>query len=353
MDERLHVIIHPSDMAQSDWVRCIYPFMQFMSLHAEPVIPSITHIPCSNKETLKKVRSIIFQKPLSPARANIVAGYSKIKKEYGFKLITDMDDLIWELSPVILSYTKDSEKTNENTAKVLEKVLPLFDTVVCSTKYLADKFKIRFGARTKVLPNAVSSALFGKERRQVPFNHKPRVMYAGNLGHSNTGILGDFEGPWVPWIRSLIEKDAIDFYVFGNPDFLAGLEGKYTTIPYTDFLQFPSVARSYQPDFYLAPLCDNNFNRAKSDLKLKEAAALGAVFIGSNFPDSPYAAAPKAQLLQPTDTADDLAAKFEYLCNPAHYMEAIQWQYAFMDENHWWYEDPVYRQKFLETYLYP
>lgn len=348
---RPHVIIHPYDMAQSDWVRCILPSMQFMCPNPFGVNPSVTRFPCTSKDALKNVRAIILQKSNAPGNAQIAAMYYKVKKECGFKLVTDIDDLMWDLSPIIASYAKGIENHDQQMKNSLKQMLPVFDTVVCSTRYLASRIKADIGVNAVVMPNGVSKSLFGAHKTTAPFNGKPKVMYAGNLGHFIDGNLGDLDGPWAPWIRRHVEDGSIDFYIFGKPDFLNGLEGKYTSLPYTSVLQFPSMAASYRPDFYLAPLANNNFNKAKSDLKLKEAAALGAVFIGSDFSDSPYSYAPKTQLVNQSATDDVLEETFAKLCEPDNFMSAINWQYQAMEEKHWLYEDPEFQKKFVSTYF--
>ena len=176
-------------------------------------------------------------------------------------------------------------------------------------------------------------------------------MYAGSLGHFTAEIPGDLEGAWIPWIRKHIEDGSIDFQIFGEPDFLKDLDGKYTKIPYTCFFPFAQTVASYKPDFFLAPLAANNFNRAKSDLKLKEAAALGAVFIGSDFASSPYSYIPKEQLVSSSATVDDLDAIFKNLCEPEKFMQALNWQYQAMEEKHWAHEDPEFQKKYVATYF--
>ncbi len=350
-NERPHVIIHLSDRAQSDWVRLILPFMQMMGPNEYGIAPSFTAMPCSNSGNLKKTCAVILQKPTMPGHAQAALMYSKMKKECGFKLVSDMDDLMWDLSPVIRSYGPQMDNLEEHTKQTLRQVLSVFDLVTCSTRYLATRIKQDLGVKNVlVVPNGVSTSLFGRKRRTVPFSGRPRVMYAGNLGHTTEQILGDFEGPWVPWLRKRIENGSIDFYVFGEPHFLKGLEGKYTSIPYTDVMSFPAVAASFCPDFYLAPLVNNSFNQAKSDLKLKEAAALGAVFIGSGFAAGPYFYAPAEQRIGPSATEADLDALFDNLCVPENYMKAIHWQYQMLEEKHWAYEDPEFQKKFVAAY---
>ena len=345
------VIVHPYDMAQSDWVRCISPLTQFMGPNDFQVAPSITQIICNNKDALKQTRAVILQKPTAPGRAQIALFYSKLKKECGFKLVTDLDDLQWDLSPVIASYAKNIPNHDQMMMASLKQVLPVFDVVVCSTRYLASRIKSDLGVNAVVMPNGVSKSLFGMGHRTSAFTGKPKVMYAGSLGHFTSEIPGDFEGAWIPWIRKHIEDGSIDFQIFGEPDFLKDLDGKYTKIPYTNFMQFASTAASYKPDFYITPLANNNFNKAKSDLKIKEAAALGAVFIGSDFAGSPYSYAPKEQLVSATATVEELDEIFAQLCNPEKFMQAINWQYQAMEEKHWAHEDLEYQKKFVATYL--
>lgn len=351
MDARPYVIIHPSDLAQSDWVRCVLPFMQYMCPNEQMIFPSITQVACTNKEILKRTSAIVIQRPTSPVKMQMVEMYAQMKRECGFKLVTDIDDLQWELSPIIKDYAKAAGDVEKIIKDRLRTILPKFDRVVCSTPYLAKRLLMDLSVIAKVLPNAVSRSLFGFHRRESAFSGKPRVMYAGCAGHTTEKDPGDFAGPWIPWIRKRVEEGSFDFYVFGEPAFLKGLEGKYTSIPFTNMVQFPAVAASYKPDFYLAPLCDINFNRAKSDLKLKEAAVLGAVFMGSDIPDGPYGYAPKEQLVAPADSCDDLEAKFENLCKPENYMAAVGWQNQNMEQNHWLYEDVEYQKALLKAYF--
>ena len=337
-------------MAQSDWVRCILPFMQFMGANAYQIAPSITQIACTNKTILKQTRSVIIQRPTASGRMETALAYASLKKECGFKVITDIDDLIWDLSPIIQSYAKNIKDYDNIIMTRLDRVLPAFDTIVCATQYIADRIKNDFGFDAIVMPNGVSRSLFGTNARTTPFNGKPKVVYAGNLGHYTETDAGDFEGPWIPWLRKSIEQGTIDFYCFGVPPFLKGLESSYTSIPYTNIMQFPSTVANLRPDFYLAPLADNNFNKAKSDLKLKEAAALNAVFIGSDFNKSPYSYAPQEQLIKNTDSADVLEEKFRHLCDPDNFMKAIQWQSKSAEESHWFYEDPEFQKSFIQSH---
>ena len=86
---RQQVIVHPYDMTQPGWVRYILPFLQFMGKNDFEIIPSITEIICTNKDALKQTRAVVLQKPTAPGRAQIALFYSKLKRECGFKLVTD------------------------------------------------------------------------------------------------------------------------------------------------------------------------------------------------------------------------------------------------------------------------
>lgn len=276
------VIVYPYDMGQSDWVRCIAPLSQFMGPNDFQVVPSVTQIICSNKEALKQTRAVILQKPTAPGRAQIALYYAKLKKECGFKLVTDLDDLQWDLSPVIASYAKQIPNHDQMMLASLMQVLPLFDVVVCSTRYLASRIKSDLGVNAVVMPNGISKSLFGMSQRTSAFTGKPKVMYAGSLEHFTAEIPGDLESVWIPWIRKHIEDGSIDFQIFGEPDFLKDLDGKYTKIPYTNFMQFAATAASYKPDFswHRSPPTISTAQRATSSSKKRphsEQSLSGAI----------------------------------------------------------------------------
>ena len=125
------------------------------------IVPSITQKICNNKDALKQTRAVILQKSTAPGHAQIALYYAKLKKECGFKLVTDLDDLQWDLSPVIASYAKNIPNHDQMMLASLKQVLPLFDVVVCSTRYLASRIKSDLGVNAVVMPNSVSKSLFG------------------------------------------------------------------------------------------------------------------------------------------------------------------------------------------------
>ena len=102
-----------------------------------------------------------FSEADAPGYAQIVLFYSKLKKECGFKLVTDLDDLQWDLSPVIASYAKNIPNHDQMMIASLKQVLPIFDVVVCSPRSLASRIKSDLGVNAVVMPNSVSKSLFG------------------------------------------------------------------------------------------------------------------------------------------------------------------------------------------------
>ena len=108
--------------------------------------------------------------------------------------MTDLDDLQWDLSPVIASYAKNIPNHDQMMLASLKQVLPLFDVVVCSTRYLASRIKSDLGVNAVVMPNGVSKSLFGMSQRTSAFTGKPKVMYAGSLENFTAEIPGDLEG---------------------------------------------------------------------------------------------------------------------------------------------------------------
>jgi hypothetical protein len=152
-------------------------------------------------------------------------------------------------------------------------------------------------------------------------------------------------------MRKAVEEDRIELHLFQMPDFLKDVADKVKIHEQTDAVSFPATVAAIAPDFYLAPLVDNHFNRAKSNLKLLESSAVGAVLLGSSFLWSPYEEAYPLAKVTPDDTPESLARLFDNLCTPTHYNAAQAWQRTMMDEKHYWMDDLRYISRWLRTFF--
>src|SRR5208283_3789940 len=115
---------------------------------------------------------------------------------------------------------------------------------------------------TFISPNYLSKEIWGRAYDPEHFSKKfakPRIGWSGGSGH-----VGDLEilrpiadelGDSVTWVFSgMIPKG----YSISNCE----------VIPSEGSANYPRVLRSLRLDLALAPLIDNDFNRAKSNLRI-------------------------------------------------------------------------------------
>lgn len=197
--------------------------------------------------------------------------------------VYEIDDLFWQVPDASLhkgAVAPDAKERIKTAAMIC-------DAITVTTEPLAREMRRLTGMKdVRVVPNEVpmqfvNAALAGR-RTTIPTSTKPRVGWAGGIGHTGDlaiitevmKILGD-EVHWVfmGLVPPGIDPATIEFHQ-GVP-----------------FENYAAGLGALNLDVALAPLEDNNFNRCKSDLRILEYGAAGFPVIASNiitYRDCPY-----------------------------------------------------------------
>lgn len=346
------IIIHPTDNGACAWYRLNFAAMLLQTSYAGEIEVVTSRESIDDGYILTHAASIIIGRPTGGDHLEMVRRYARNRKKYGYRIVVDYDDVLFDIdgkNPVP-SYNRlkvDAFEIGRN----MEEILSIVDEVTVSTPFLSFLFSKRFGASATIIENAVPRFAFGHNERLVKESiEKPVVLYAGTMTHFSETDAGDFAGPWIPWIRESVEKGKIEFHVFGKCEILG--DTNVVTHPYTNALQFPSTIAAIRPDIYIAPLADNDFNRSKSNLKMLEAAAIGAAFIGSSFHYSPYIEIGNlAQLVISSATPDIIDTKVDVICRKDVFNAIMASQYAMMEKEGYWLESRRHMDKVLKAWI--
>lgn len=323
------IIIHSGEDNQTGFIRLFFPTFIANSKFYNGGLKVEQHWhPIQDGELLKDVQSIVIQRPISERDAQLVRFYAGYRNTYKYNIVFEWDDILWDCYP-------EQMKTVQSIADI-----PNF--VVCSTRRLAKEWKKISSRPTVVLPNGVA-AYSCADIHQPTLEHieKPVVLYGGSLGHEN-----DFWDNWKDALNSMIEKNEIEFHSFVKPNFIQN-SSKITLHDFTTPVEWMNTISKIHPDIYIAPLENSLFNKCKSDLKVKEAGAMGCVFLGSDFADSPYSYVPKDMLVKEND---DVCLKILNLCKPLVYNENRQWLRDAYINKHWNITDNQFMLKWFEAY---
>lgn len=232
---------------------------------------------------------MVLQRPSSSFHIGAI-NYAKGR---GKKVVFELDDYVMGILPTNPGFQAWTPE-NLNLARCLH-AMQLCDAVTTTTEILANEFR-QFNKNVYVLPNYLDLTLWD---RRLPYRDtdRLRIGWTGGCSHQvDLQIIGPAmvdicrEFPKVKFVLVgfIPQKvfEAIPSMV--EPCKACGYEGQIEFVQGAEVLQYPSVLARTSIDVGLAPIQDVAFNRAKSDLKLKEYMRLGIPWIASDV--GPYQA---------------------------------------------------------------
>ena len=232
------------------------------------------------------VKCVKVQRQASSQQKEFVKFLKSIQQDFGFKIIYEVDDVVFR--EVIPDYNKfkfafDTEEVRQNCVDIVNMV----DEVTVTCDFMRRLYQEKTGQeKITVIPNFVPESwmghYFNEHKIKRAFNKnrkKPRILYTGSGAHydvdNKTGGKDDlsevrdfirktvdkyqwvFVGAFPPQLVDLVQQHKIEFY------------------PWQNLLNYPKFIASLNPQLMVAPLEVNDFNKAKSDIKFIEACVLG------------------------------------------------------------------------------
>lgn len=208
-------------------------------------------------------------------------------KETGkFKaFVTEIDDNLFDVPTgniAVHPYQPHSEME-----WIAQKQIEMSDALIVSTQYLADKFQTLYPQKPLyIAPNSIDFSVWDNLLDLPKFEaKKPGFIRIGYTGCSNHRK--DLDMIKEALCAILTEFENVEFLFTPQPEpggIFTGWEGiprmgvinQFATID-----KFPAFIKSWDMDIGVAPLRDNEFNRAKSNLRWLEYSALKIPTIAS------------------------------------------------------------------------
>lgn len=191
----------------------------------------------------------------------------------GKPILTELDDDITDVA----AYNPAAEfiKPGSDLTRLALSQITNSDGLIVSTPYLKEVYS-EFNQHIYVVPNSIDVQKWNAAKRKK----KPgiRIGWIGGASHAEDLRLLD------PIIDPIVERNPEVTFVFASsahPDFLKDRKGVELVETWSPILKYPSHIGSLDFDIGLAPLRDNKFNRAKSNLRWLEYSALGIPCVAS------------------------------------------------------------------------
>lgn len=213
--------------------------------------------------------------------------YAEQKKK-GKHIILDFDDDYINIPADSPEQTQVIDKDTgevfqyppEMRAIYVQMFIQLADVVTVTNEHLRMLYT-PWAKNIKVIPNCVSEGM----RRDIPKkkNEKVRILWSGSNSH-----LPDLKLLLEP-LKAIKEKygDKVEFHFQGGLPFNEIFsELPIITHPAVEFGEYLNVIQDINPDIALAPLQENMFNIAKSNLKYCQMTLMEAAVVATNY--GPY-----------------------------------------------------------------
>ena len=189
-------------------------------------------------------------------------------------ILSEFDDDVFDIA----AYNPASEhiKPGSPTVKISIAQIENSDGLIVSTPYLAEVYG-EYCKNVYIVPNSIDVRKWDTASRK----RKPgiRIGWIGGASHAEdlrllTGV--------IPRISAISPEVRFVFASSMVPGFIHELPQVECVEKWSTILKYPSHLAGLDFDIGMAPLRDNKFNRAKSNLRWLEYGALGIPCVASN-----------------------------------------------------------------------
>lgn len=343
-------INYVADFTGCGYFRMIWPEQAINSQHLGPNVQMMLKF-ALDAGYYKDIKCVRVQRQVTPEAVNLLKWIKMLGEKFDFKLKYDIDDIA--VAEDIPDYNKHKNSyTNPEIRKNLIEGMRLCDEVTVPSEYMAKYYEEKTGRKINVIPNYFPKSMFDRyydeEKLKInlsKYKKQPRILYAGSASHFDVGqkrVKDDFTD-----ILPLVQKTYKEFkwVLFGGyPPELHGLvvSGLVEYHPFVAIGNFAEKFASLNCNLVIAPLLDNHFNRAKSDIKYIEAGYFGLPGVYQDL--DPYKEAPFR-----FNTPDELYSQIKFILSDTNkYMTYCRKTRKNSETR--WLESPENLGKFVKLY---
>lgn len=328
--------------------------------------------PILSPDMLNATRAIVLKSCAGWQGLQLVKQLKSLKNKFPhLRIVNDFDDM-----PFGNNVKREGDSTFEAfAAKTWDdrhndcsmEAVAMCDVVTTTNEYLANKLRAT-GANVKVIPNACPKAMWSLPRHK-PLEEDLKVVnltlsacpqhavpeHVDEKGNFVKRQLGDYDSAeWQEWIIKHVKDGDIKLTQMGGPSFLwAEIQDKVRNLPWVTPNRFGSLMCRTAPDLVIAPMVPCELNRCRSDLRYVEAAICSAAFLGSDFPDSPYAKVPEISRVPQGATMEQLDEKLRMIKDRDTFNMLIDDGWKFLVEDGRILESDKCMNRYVEAWAMP
>jgi len=322
---------------------------QRMVIHGSTVM-------CFDPNYFRGIKAVRIQRQATPNQLRFVKFLKEISKQHNFRIIYEIDDICF--AEDIPDYNKFKPAfTDPEIRKTAQEIMSLCDELTVTCKFMQDYYRNKTGNRNvTVIPNYPPKFWMGRfynekkiSENYDAFEKRPRILYAGSGAHfdvdKRVNYKDDFEHVVETIIKTRHKFRWVFLGAFPLPLKPYVANGDLEFHQWQHLYDYPEKIYNLNINMLVAPLQDNIFNKAKSDLKFIEACCYGLPIACQDlctYEDAPLKFKTGDEMVGHIE--DALSKKGKYMNQSAKYRKLAESR---------WLENKDNLDKYFELYNYP
>jgi len=342
-----------ADFSGCGFWRMVWP-EHLLNAYQKAIVHGST-VMVTDEKFYTNVKCVRVQRQATPHQLKFMKFLKNLGEKMDFKVVYEIDDIVFHED--IPDYNKfKGAFVDDEIKSATTEMMAMSDEITVTCDFMKNYYESKTGNKniTKIpnYPPKFWLDHFDENLIETGYSKrkkKPRVLYAGSGAHFDVdnvvGQKDDF-GHVVETVMRTINKYQWVF-IGAFPMRLRELvrAGKVEYHPWVSLYDYPALVKKVRPNIMVAPLIDNTFNRAKSDLKFIEGCAFGIPTICQDlctYEDAFYK----------FDTGEEMVDQIDSLMKDKNtYMKAVRKGQQLIKTR--WLENPDNLGKYAELYTLP
>jgi len=264
--------------------RMIWP-EHLLNAHQKAVIHSTTMM-VLDERYYENTLSVRVQRQATDHQLKFVSLLRNFANQKGFRILYEIDDIVF--SEDIPDYNKFKPAFEDpHIRQCAMEIMELCDEITVTNKFMQEYYMSKTkNQNVTVIPNYPPKWWMGNyySEASVMQNYKrtrkkPRIVYSASGAHfdveNKVNQRDDFFHVNDTIVKTLHQFQWVFIGAYPLPLHPYVEQGLIEFHPWARLYEYPALLNSINATVFIAPLQDNTFNRAKSDLKYIEACCYG------------------------------------------------------------------------------
>jgi hypothetical protein len=343
-----------ADYSGCGFWRLIWP-EHLLNAHNKMVVHGST-VMCFDPNYYRGVKTIRIQRQATTQQLKFVQFLKELSSKIGFRLIYEIDDLVF--SEDIPEYNKFKPAfTDPEIRRTAQTIMELCDEITVTCNFMKEYYQNKTkNKNVTVIPNYPPKWWMGHfyNEKRISDNYdkyksKPRILYAGSGAHFDVDNRVNQNDDFRHVLDAIVKtKDKFQWIFLGAfplPLRPYVMNGTFEFHPWANLYNYPEKIYNLNTNMLVAPLQDNTFNRAKSDLKYIEASCYGLPIACQDivtYEDAPIKFKTGEEMIERVEEALEKKGKYMNICAKARKVAESRWLES---------EDNI--NKYVELYSHP